>query len=55
MGYLFEIIDPYSVNRQGIDVGEKYRTGVYSTDAIISRWPAHGSPVVRTRPESPSK
>lgn len=33
MGYLFEIIDPYSVNRQGIDVGEKYRTGVYSTDA----------------------
>ncbi|WP_061964892.1 peptide-methionine (S)-S-oxide reductase [Demequina aurantiaca] len=28
--YLFEIIDPYSVNRQGPDVGEKYRTGVYS-------------------------
>jgi len=32
MKYLFEIIDPYSVNRQGEDVGEKYRTGVYSTD-----------------------
>jgi len=32
MDYLFEIIDPYSVNRQGEDVGEKYRTGVYSTD-----------------------
>lgn len=30
MGYLFEIIDPYSVNKQGPDVGEKYRTGVYS-------------------------
>ncbi|MDY6084460.1 MAG: peptide-methionine (S)-S-oxide reductase [Dialister sp.] len=30
MGYFFEIIDPYSVNRQGQDVGEKYRTGVYS-------------------------
>lgn len=30
MGYLFEIIDPYSVNRQGEDVGPKYRTGVYS-------------------------
>ncbi|QMT17310.1 peptide-methionine (S)-S-oxide reductase [Planococcus maritimus] len=30
MGYLFEIIDPYSVNKQGEDVGEKYRTGVYS-------------------------
>lgn len=30
--HLFEIIDPYSVNKQGIDVGEKYRTGVYSED-----------------------
>lgn len=28
--YFFEIIDPYSVNQQGDDVGEKYRTGVYS-------------------------
>ena len=30
MAYLFEIIDPYSVNAQGPDVGQKYRTGVYS-------------------------
>lgn len=30
---LFALIDPYSVNRQGPDVGEKYRTGVYSRDA----------------------
>lgn len=30
MGYLFEIIDPHSLNQQGEDVGEKYRTGVYS-------------------------
>ncbi len=30
MDYFFEIIDPYSVNKQGEDVGEKYRTGVYS-------------------------
>ncbi|GAA3695238.1 peptide-methionine (S)-S-oxide reductase [Gordonia hankookensis] len=30
MVYFFEIIDPYSVNKQGPDVGEKYRTGVYS-------------------------
>lgn len=30
MSYFFEIIDPYSVNKQGQDVGEKYRTGVYS-------------------------
>ena len=30
MTYLFEIIDPYSINKQGIDVGEKYRTGIYS-------------------------
>jgi len=27
---LFEIIDPYSLNKQGMDVGKKYRTGVYS-------------------------
>ncbi len=30
--YLFEIIDPYSINQQGPDVGAKYRTGVYSRD-----------------------
>ncbi len=30
ISYFFEIIDPYSVNRQGEDVGEKYRTGIYS-------------------------
>ncbi|MGX9417508.1 peptide-methionine (S)-S-oxide reductase [Vibrio sp. WJH972] len=30
MTYFFEIIDPYSVNKQGEDVGRKYRTGVYS-------------------------
>ena len=29
---LFAIIDPLSVNRQGNDVGEQYRTGVYYTD-----------------------
>jgi peptide-methionine (S)-S-oxide reductase len=32
MDYFFEIIDPYSVDRQGNDVGRKYRTGVYSED-----------------------
>lgn len=31
MEYLFEIIDPYSLNKQGVDVGKKYRTGIYST------------------------
>ena len=30
MDYFFEIIDPYSLNKQGDDVGIKYRTGVYS-------------------------
>lgn len=30
MEYFFEIIDPYSLNQQGQDVGQKYRTGVYS-------------------------
>ncbi|EPP24268.1 peptide-methionine (S)-S-oxide reductase [Vibrio fluvialis] len=33
MDYLFEIIDPYSINKQGIDVGPKYRTGVYSDNS----------------------
>jgi peptide-methionine (S)-S-oxide reductase len=28
--YFFEIIDPYSINQQGPDIGEKYRTGIYS-------------------------
>lgn len=30
IGYFFEIIDPYSVNKQGKDTGKKYRTGIYS-------------------------
>ncbi|MEV8146242.1 peptide-methionine (S)-S-oxide reductase [Specibacter sp. NPDC078709] len=30
MEYFFEIIDPHSVNKQGPDLGQKYRTGVYS-------------------------
>ena len=30
MDYFFEIIDPYSINKQGIDEGPKYRTGIYS-------------------------
>lgn len=32
MDYFFEIIDPCSLNRQGEDIGEKYRSGVYSRD-----------------------
>lgn len=28
--HLFEIIDPYSLNQQGFDIGKKYRTGIYS-------------------------
>ncbi|MEP0177745.1 MAG: peptide-methionine (S)-S-oxide reductase [Paraglaciecola sp.] len=31
ISYFFEIIDPYSINKQGEDVGKKYRTGIYST------------------------
>ena len=34
MDYFFEIIDPYSLNKQGADVGKKYRTGVYSADPV---------------------
>lgn len=32
MDYFFEIIDPYALDRQGPDIGRKYRTGVYSAD-----------------------
>lgn len=32
MDFFFEIIDPYSLNKQGEDVGAKYRTGVYSVN-----------------------
>lgn len=32
--YYFKIIDPTSLNRQGNDVGEQYRTGIYYTDAV---------------------
>jgi len=28
--YLFEVIDPYSLNKQGSDIGTKYRIGIYS-------------------------
>lgn len=30
--YFFEIIDPYSLDTQGMDIGHKYRTGIYSKD-----------------------
>ena len=33
MEQLFEIIDPYSLNKQRVDVRKKYRTGIYSTSA----------------------
>lgn len=33
MAYLFEVIDPYSLNQQGQDIGKKYRTGLYSENA----------------------
>lgn len=58
MEYYFEIIDPYSVNKQGIDVGEKYRTGVYSENlshiqearVFIDERPDAGRIVVETLP-----
>ncbi|EKO3409969.1 peptide-methionine (S)-S-oxide reductase [Vibrio fluvialis] len=47
MDYLFEIIDPYSINKQGIDVGPKYRTGVYSDN------PAHLKRAIKYIAERP--
>ena len=43
MEYIFEIIDPYSVNKQGPDIGEKYRTGAYTANLInIFKKQKHG-------------
>lgn len=33
LGYYFQVIDPTSVNKQGNDQGEQYRTGIYYTDS----------------------
>lgn len=42
MDYFFEIIDPYSLNQQGPDVGKKYRTGIYSkTPEHLTQAKAH--------------
>ena len=30
--YLYHIVDPFSVNKQGNDRGRQYRTGIYSQD-----------------------
>ena len=30
MAFFFEIINPFSLNKQGQDIGKKYRTGIYS-------------------------
>lgn len=30
--YFYYIIDPFSVNKQGEDMGRQYRTGIYSED-----------------------
>ena len=49
MGYLFEIIDPYSLNRQGPDIGEKYRTGLYSRINRISTKHKHLSMIETMR------
>ena len=40
--YLFEIIDPYSLNKQGPDIGKKYRTGIYRNSKNISKMQDHG-------------
>lgn len=30
--YFYYIIDPFSINKQGGDMGRQYRTGIYSED-----------------------
>lgn len=33
--YLYYIVDPFSVNKQGNDMGCQYRTGIYSEDKNV--------------------
>ena len=33
LDYYFSIIDPTSINRQGLDEGRQYRTGIYYVDS----------------------
>ena len=35
LGCYFDVIDPVSVNRQGEDEGEQYRTGIYYDDESL--------------------
>lgn len=30
--YFYYIVDPFSINKQGNDIGSQYRTGIYSED-----------------------
>lgn len=32
LDHLFRFIDPFAHNRQGNDIGDQYRTGIYTTD-----------------------
>jgi len=48
MSCFFEIVDPYSLNRQGDDIGTKYRTGVYS---LNPRHLEQASAFIQSRPD----
>jgi methionine-S-sulfoxide reductase len=45
LDYFVQVINPYSVNKQGNDVGVQYRTGIYYTDTnigdIAHKWLLH--------------
>lgn len=32
LNYFYYIVDPFSINKQGGDMGRQYRTGIYSND-----------------------
>ncbi|MSS77267.1 peptide-methionine (S)-S-oxide reductase MsrA [Anaerococcus sp. AGMB00486] len=34
LDYFYYIIDPFSINKQGNDVGRQYRTGIYADDEL---------------------
>lgn len=35
LNYFFRVVDPYSLNKQGNDIGVQYRSGIYFDDANL--------------------
>lgn len=54
LGVFFAIINPYTLNRQGSDVGSQYRTGIYYTHAEDEPFLTHYMNFMRQRGRGPA-